>query len=211
MKRVTREVSIMLTQSRFSYLIELSQSMLSSVQAMILQYRELPALVAEEHKMIQAHSYTSRLEEVMLRKVEIGDHISVAFEELQHCSQQLYIVWGEADCEGQAAFPGDLSNCISMLEGICCSLIGKSSEFSIGVLQLQISRLKEALADFTSLIKDVKPLLELNKTALSTIVQNYQMSTRALIDMCEQAQATYTPQGQQSKSSQGTSTIFVKA
>lgn len=201
----------MLTQSRFAYLVEISQKMIQAVQAMMSGYKKFPALISEEHAMIQAHTYGDRLEAVIHEKASAGEEISNAFEELQQLSQQLFSIWGEAECEGQAAYPGDLSNCVRMLEGIHLALSQRETGLAIGVLELQAGRLKEALDQFQKLMTDIKPQIELNRTAITTVAQNYQHSTRVLIEMCEQAQATYTPQGQQSKPTSGTSTIFVKA
>lgn len=201
----------MLTQSRFAYLIEISQKIIGAVQSMMAGYRGFPALISEEHEMVKAHTYTDRLEEIIQAKVELGEKISVSFEELQQLSQQLFSIWSEAECEGQAAYPGDLSNCVAMLEGIFVALKARETGFSMGVLELQVNRVKEVVLNFKAMMAEVKPQLELNRIAITQVSQNYQASTRALIEMCEQAQATYSPTGQQTKRSTGTSTIFVKA
>ncbi|MCX6117385.1 MAG: hypothetical protein NT027_07585 [Proteobacteria bacterium] len=203
----------MLNTSRFSYLIDLMSSMSSSISTMIAGYRSLPSLISEEHLMIKAHTYGPKLEEIMLEKQTIGDSIERNYEDLAQCSQQVYQIWCEAECEGQATFPGDLSNAISMLAGIknCLQNQKVCSDLEISIFDRQLQLLKDSLEQFKSLLTDVKPLLEINKLALSQVVHNYQMSTRALIEMCEQAQATYNPQGQQNRPAEGTSTIFVKA
>jgi len=201
----------MLTPSRFNYLIELSQKVIVAVDSMLQAYRGFPALIEEEHVMIKAHTYTDRLEQIAAEKFELSESIERGFEDLQQLSHQIYLIWGETDCEGQAAYPGDLSNSIKMLDGIAEKLRGSGSSLAMGVLDLQINRVKEAVASFKSEMVKIKPLIELNRIALTEITKNYQASTRVLIEMCEQAQATYTPQGQQSRPSTGTSTIFVKA
>lgn len=200
-----------LSQSRFSYLVEISQKMIQSIQVMVKNYRLFPALIKEEHDMIKAHTYTDRLESVMTAKVDAGVEIEQAFEDLGQLSQQLYVLWGDTECEGQAVHPGDLSNCITMLEGIHKSLQHRESDLAIGVLELQISRMKEVHSEFMTLMQEIKPSIELNRTVLTAVSQNYQSSTRALVEMCEQAQATYTSSGQQARPQTGTSTIFVKA
>lgn len=201
----------MLTQSRFSYLIELSQKMVVAVQSMTTGYRKFPPLLEEEHAMIRAHTYTDRLEQVVEEKHLAGDEIANAFDALQQLSQELFVIWGESDCEGQARFPGDLSNCIAMLEGIHVTLSARATNLALGVLDLQISRLKAVFAEFKAVTTEIKPKIELNRDAITAVAQNYQNSTRVLLELCEQSQATYNPQGQQTRPSSGTSTIFVKA
>lgn len=201
----------MLTQSRFSYLIEISQKMIVAVQAMTVGYRKFPPLIEEEHAMIRAHTYTDRLEQVTEAKTLASEEIAAGFDSLQQLSQELFVIWSESECEGQARFPGDLSNCIAMLEGIHKTLSGRTGTLALGVLDLQISRLKEVFTEFKTLIAAIKPLIELNREAITTVAQNYQNSTRILLELCEQSQATYDPQGQQKRPSTGTSTIFVKA
>lgn len=200
----------MLTQARFSYLIELSQKMVVAVQAMASGYRKFPPLIEEEHAMIRAHTYTSRLEQITEEKHDAGEDVSQAFDALQQLSQELFVIWGEAECEGQARFPGDLSNCIAMLEGIHKALSGRVTGLALGVLELQVSRIKSAFEEFKALIAVIKPQIELNRDAITAVAQSYQNSTRVLLELCEQAQATYNPQGQTTRPSSGTSTIFVK-
>ena len=130
---------------------------------------------------------------------------------MQQLSQQVFNIWGDAECEGTAAYPGDLSNCIQMLEGIHNAIAERQSDLSSSVLALQISRLKEELVLFKNMAASVKPKLELNRSALNGVVRSYQESTRVMVELCEQAQATYSAQGTQNKSSTGTSTIFVRA
>lgn len=201
----------MLTSSRFNYLIEITQKILLAISKMRECYAAFPRLIDEEHAMIQSHHYTARLEAVCAEKTELAEAITQSFEELQQLSQQLFNIWGDVDCEGTAAFPGDLSNCIQMLEDIHKALAERQSELSGNVLALQISRLKEELAAFKKVAGSAKPKIELNRSALSGVVRSYQESTRILVELCEQAQATYSPQGTQTKSSSGTSTIFVRA
>ena len=201
----------MLSQSRFSYLIELSQKLIVAVQSMMAGYQKFPRLIEEEHAMIRTHTYTDRLEEIVDEKMAVGDEITSAFEALQQLSQELFVIWGEAECEGQARYPGDLSNCIAMLEGIHLALSGRVTNLGLGVLDLQISRLKSTFAEFKIQVATIKPMIEVNRDAVSVIAQNYQNSTRVLLELCEQSQATYNPQGQQTRPSTGTSTIFVKA
>lgn len=201
----------MLTQSRFAYLIEISQKLISAVQSMMESYKGFLPLIEEEHAMIKAHTYTDRLQEVCAEKTQLSEEISRCFEDMQALSQQLYMIWGEAECEGQAAYPGDLSNCLAMLEGIHTRLKFSESALALGVLELQVHRLRDTVTAFKKIMDTVKPSIELNRTAITQVAQNYQASTRALIEMCEQAQATYTAQGQQARPSTGTSTIFVKA
>ena len=200
----------MLTQSRFSYLIELSQKMVVAVQTMASGYRKFPPLIEEEHAMIRAHTYTDRLEQITEEKIFAGEEVGQAFDTLQQLSQELFVIWSEAECEGQARFPGDLSNCIAMLEGIHKALSGRMTGLALGVLDLQVSRLKGVFDEFKTLIAVVKPQIEVNREAISTVAQNYQHSTRVLLELCEQAQATYNPQGQTTRPTSGTSTIFVK-
>lgn len=201
----------MLSQSRYAYLIDLSQKIFVAVQSMVAGYRRFPALIGEEHAMILAHTYTDRLEQIVQEKVDAGAEITAAFEDLQQLSQQLFVIWSESDCEGQARYPGDLSNCVDMLQGIHKTLGDRASGLALGVLELQIDRIKTAHAEFSEVVRTIKPLIELNRDTVSTIVQNYQNSTRVLLELCEQSQATYNPQGQQSRPTTGTSTIFVKA
>jgi hypothetical protein len=201
----------MLTPSRFNYLIEITQKFLVSVATMRDCYAAFPRLIDEEHAMISSHSYTSRLEAIAAEKAELAQEITVVFDDLQQLSQQVFNIWGDADCEGTAVYPGDLSNCIQMLEGIHRAISERQSDLSSSVLALQISRLKDELASFKSVAASVKPKIELNRSALNGVVRSYQESTRVMFDLCEQAQATYSSQGTQNKSSSGTSTIFVRA
>lgn len=201
----------MLSQARFSYLIELSQKLIVAVQSMMAGYQKFPPLIEEEHAMIRAHTYTDRLENIIDEKHLAGEEITGAFEALQQLSQELFVIWSEAECEGQARYPGDLSNCIAMLEGIHQALSGRVTNLGLGVLDLQISRLKSTFAEFKSQVAIIKPLIEVNRDAISAVAQNYQHSTRVLLELCEQSQAIYNPQGQQNRPTTGTSTIFVKA
>jgi hypothetical protein len=185
--------------------------MIESVQTMILLYGHLPDLINAEHEMIRVHTYGERLEGVLAKKTEIGASITSCFEDLQQLAQQLFGIWGEADCEGQAAYPGDLSNCVAMLEGITKALATRESGLALNVLTLQAERLKEKVSDFKSSMEKIRPLIELNRTAISQVAENYQTSTRILYEMYEQSQATYTSQGQQAKPTTTQSTIFVKA
>jgi flagellar biosynthesis/type III secretory pathway chaperone len=201
-----------LTESRFSYLIEIAQRMLLCIQQMSSTYRQLPPLIDEEHAMIKSHTYTDRLESVMKAKVEASDGITACFEELSQLSQEVYLIWKESDYEGQAVFPSDLNQSIKMIENIHQGFVmDGGSPLRTSVLLAEIEKLMAAHREFKDLASLIKPKLEVNRTALTQIVTNYQMSTRALIEMCEHVQATYNPNGQQKKSSQGTSTIFVKA
>jgi hypothetical protein len=201
----------MLSASRFNYLIEMTQKLIVSVTNMRLAYDAFPVLVAEEHRMILAHTYTPRLEEICAEKTSLAEQITAGFEELQQLAQQIFNIWGDVECEGVAAYPGDLTNCIGMLEGILQAVRDKNSDLATNVLSLQIRRLRDELDLFRKTASNVKPSLELNRSALNGVVRSYQDSTRALIDLCEQAQATYSSQGTQNKSSSGTSTIFVRA
>jgi hypothetical protein len=201
----------MLSSSRFNYLIEITQKLIASVSEMRLAYDAFPGLIAEEHKMILAHTYSARLEEICAEKIVLSDRITAAFEELQQLAQQVFNIWGDADCEGAAAYPGDLSNCLGMLEGILLSVRERNTELAANVLALQIDRFRNEFERFKQTASGVKPALELNKSALSGVVRSYQDSTRVLVELCEQAKATYSPQGTQNKSSTGTSTIFVRA
>jgi hypothetical protein len=201
----------MLGSSRFNYLIEITQKLIAAVGSMRQAYAAFPSLVAEEHKMILAHTYSVRLEEICAEKMTLSEQITASFEELQQLSQQVFSIWGDAECEGSAAYPGDLSNCLSMLEGILKSLRERNTELAANVLALQIDRFRDEFERFKQTASFVKPALELNRSALSGVVRSYQDSTRVLIELCEQAKATYSPQGTQTKSSTGTSTIFVRA
>ena len=201
----------MLSESRFSYLIEVTENIVIAVNRMSRAYLGFPELVDAEHEMIQQHEYTSKLEETQTRKSELAEEIGVAFNELQQLAGQLFLIWNEAECEGQASFPGDLGNCIRMVEGIRRGLEGNSSTLAVNVLDAQIRKLRESHQLFSDMISKVKGKIELNRTALTAIVQNYQKSTRFLIELCEQSQATYNPGGQTQKPSTGTSTIYVKA
>jgi hypothetical protein len=98
-----------------------------------------------------------------------------------------------------------------MLKGIHPAIIERQSDLAANVLDLQISRLQEELTAFKAVASDVKPKIELNRTALTGIVRSYQDSTRVLFELAEAAQATYSPQGTAKKSSDGASTIFVRA
>lgn len=201
----------MLSSSRFNYLIELTQKLIESVVRMRASYGAFPALIEEEHAMIRAHTYTDRLEAVCLEKTMLSAAVTECFEEMQQITHQLFTIWGDVDCEGVASFPGDLTNCVQMLEGIHAAISERQTELAAGVLSLQISRLREELDAFKELASKVKPQLEVNKLALTGIVRSYQDSTRLLFEMAEQAQATYSPQGTPSKSSEASSTIFVRA
>jgi hypothetical protein len=201
----------MLSQSRFSYLVEISQKMIEAVKAMQSAYSQFPALIREEHDMIKAHTYSERLEEVMKEKHVLGDEIAAAFDELQQLAQQVYMIWGEADCEGQASFPGDLSNCVEMLRGIYSTLSHRATELQLGILNMQIEKLAQVHSSFKEQSEQIKPQLEMNREAISAVAKNYQMSTKILLEMAEQAQATYTPGGQQSKPKLSNSTISIKA
>jgi hypothetical protein len=151
------------------------------------------------------------MEAICSEKTMLSDVIIESFEDLQQLSQQVFNIWGDVDCEGVAAYPGDVSNCIQMLEGIHKALVDRDSGLGTQVLELQISRFKEEFTAFKALSAQIKPKLELNRSALSGVVRCYQESTRALIELCEQAQATYSSQGTQNKPSTGTSTIYVRA
>lgn len=201
----------MLSSSRFNYLIELSQKLILAVARMRQSYAAFPELIEEEHSMIRAHTYTDRLQEICNEKTRLADEISECFEELTQLTQQLFNIWGDVDCEGVAAFPGDLTNCLRMLEGIHGAIVERQSELASGVLRLQIERLGDELLAFKTLSGEVKPQIERNRLALTGIVKSYQDSTRVLFDLAEQAQATYSPQGTTSKPSEGSSTIFVRA
>lgn len=201
----------MLSSSRFNYLIELSQKLILAVARMRHSYAAFPELIEEEHAMIRAHTYTERLQEICNQKAKLADEISECFEELTQLTQQLFNIWGDVDCEGVAAFPGDLTNCLRMLEGIHAAIVERQSELASGVLRLQIERLGDELQAFKTLSAEVKPQIERNRLALTGIVKSYQDSTRILFDLAEQAQATYSPQGTTSKPSEGSSTIFVRA
>jgi hypothetical protein len=98
-----------------------------------------------------------------------------------------------------------------MLEGILQSVRERHTELAANVLALQIDRFKDEFGRFQESARVVKPALELNRSALNGVVRSYQDSTRVLVELCEQAQATYSPQGTQNKSSTGTSTIYVRA
>jgi hypothetical protein len=201
----------MLNSSRFNYLIEITQKYLAAIVKMRECYAAMPKLIDEEHAMIHSHSYSARLEELAAEKSLLADEITTAFDELQQLSQQIFNIWGDADCEGSAMHPGDLSNGIQMLEGIHKAIAERQTDLSANVLSLQISRLKEELALFKKVAAEVKPKIELNRSALSGVVRSYQESTRVMIELCEQAQATYSAQGTQNKSSNGASTIYVRA
>lgn len=201
----------MLSSSRFNYLIEITQKLIAAVTKMRSAYAAFPDLIAEEHAMIMSHTYTARMEAICAEKTSLSENITESFEELQQLAQQVFNIWGDVDCEGVAAYPGDVSNCIQMLEGIHKALVDRDSGLGTQVLDLQISRLKEEFAAFKALSAEIKPKLELNRSALSGVVRCYQDSTRMLIDLCEQAQATYSSQGTQNKPSTGTSTIYVRA
>lgn len=201
----------MLSSSRFNYLIELTQKLIVAVARMRTGYAAFPQLIAEEHAMIRAHTYTERLVEVCNQKMMLASEISESFEELKHLTQQLFTIWGDVDCEGVAAYPGDLSNCVRMLEGIHGAIVERQSDLSSGVLRLQITRLEEELQIFKAVSAQVKPDIEKNRLALSGVVKSYQDSTRFLFELAEQAQATYSPQGTTSKPAEGSSTIFVRA
>jgi hypothetical protein len=201
----------MLSSSRFNYLIEITQKLILAVDRMRDAYRSFPKLIAEEHKMVLSHTYTQRLEEICAEKSVLADDITAAFEEILQLAQQVFNIWGDAECEGSASYPGDLSNCVRMLEGILRSVRERGQGMGPEVLALQIDRLKESVDTFKSVATEVKPLVELNRSALSGVVRSYQESTRVLFELCEQAQATYSPQGVQTKAATGTSTIFVRA
>jgi hypothetical protein len=201
----------MLTSSRFNYLIEITQKMIVALGEMRECYSAFPRLIDEEHAMIQAHRYSARLEEVCTEKTELSEMISQSFEELQQLSHQLFNIWADVDCEGTGVFPGDLSNCIQMLDAIQVAIVERHSEFASNVLALQVSRLKDEFAAFKKVAGEIKPKIELNRSALSGVVRSYQESTRVLAELFEQAQATYSPQGTQNKLSTGTSTIYVRA
>jgi hypothetical protein len=201
----------MLNPSRFNYLIEISQKLISAVDRMREAYRSFPRLIAEEHKMVMSHTYTQRLEEICTEKTILAEDISAAFEEIQQLSQQVFTIWGDADCEGVASYPGDLSNCVRMLDGILESVKDRTPGLAANVLEMQIDKFKESVDLFKSVATAVKPIVEMNRSALSGVVKSYQESTRVLFELCEQAQATYSSQGVQNKSSNGTSTIFVRA
>lgn len=201
----------MLSSSRFNYLIELSQKLILAVARMRRNYAAFPALIEEEHAMIHAHTYTDRLAEICHEKNQLAVDITQCFEELTQLTQQLFNIWSDVECEGVAAFPGDLTNCVRMLEGIHNSIVERQSDLASSVLSVQITRLRDEVQSFKDLSATVKPQIEKNRLALSGIVKSYQDSTRVLFDLAEQAQATYSPQGTTSKSSEGSSTIYVRA
>lgn len=201
----------MLSSSRFNYLIEITQKLIAAVVRMREAYAGFPSLIEEEHAMIRSHDYTPRLEAVCEEKTVLAEGITQSFEDLQQLTQQLFNIWGDVDCEGTASFPGDLSNCIEMLKGIHQAMVERQSDLAANVLDLQISRLQEELMAFKVIASDVKPKIELNRSALTGIVRSYQDSTRVLFELAEAAQATYSPQGTAKKSSDGVSTIFVRA
>jgi FlgN protein len=201
----------MLSSSRFNYLVEIAQKLKQTMNRMMAAYSEFPKLIEEEHKMIFSHTYTARLEAICSEKTKLSEDITQAFEEMQQLSQQIYNIWGDLECEGIAAYPGDLSNCIQMLENIHTTLVSRGTSFSLSILENQITGLKNEFIYFKSAMKQVKPKIELNRSALTGVVRSYQDSTRVLIELCEQAQSTYSPQGTQKKPSGGTSTIYVRA
>ena len=180
----------MLSSSRFNYLIEITQKLIAAVSKMRVAYSAFPDLIAEEHAMIMAHSYTPRLEAICAEKTSLSDSVTEAFEDLQQLAQQVFNIWGDVDCEGVAAYPGDVSNCLQMLDGIHRALVDRDSGLGTQVLELQISRFKEEFGAFKTLSAQIKPKLELNRSALSGVVKCYQDSTRMLVELCEQAQAT---------------------
>lgn len=201
----------MLSTSRFNYLIEITQKLIAAISKMRVAYAGFPDLIVEEHSMIMSHTYTPRLEEICAEKTALSESVIESFEELQQLAQQVFSIWGDVDCEGVAVFPGDVSNCIQMLEGIHKALMDRGSGLGTKVLDLQISRFNEEFSAFKTLSAQIKPKLELNRSALSGVVRCYQDSTRLLIELCEQTQATYSSQGTQNKPSTGTSTIYVRA
>ena len=118
----------MLTSSRFNYLIEITQNILGAISEMRQCYAAFPKLVDEEHAMIQAHRYTVRLEEICKEKIELSEIISQNFSALHQLAHQVFIIWGELECEGSAVFPGDISNCIHMLDSIHATASERQSE-----------------------------------------------------------------------------------
>ncbi len=201
----------MMTASRFNYLIEITHKLIMSVSKMRAAYAHFPRIIDEEHAMIYSHTYTKRLEALCQEKTEIAALITEAFDSLQQLSQQVFTIWGDAECEGTAVYPGDLSNCIKMLEGIHKVVVERHGDLASSVLELQIAKFSEEFHAFKAQSIVVKPKIEMNRSALGGIVRSYQESTRVLFELCEQAQATYSPQGTQNKIGTGSSTIIVRA
>jgi hypothetical protein len=201
----------MMTASRFNYLIEITHKLIMAVIKMRNAYAGFPRLIDEEHSMIYSHTYTKRLEALCHEKTQLSEVITEAFEELQQLSQQVFTIWGDAECEGTAVYPGDLANCIKMLEGIHKVIVDRHRDLASSVLELQIAKFSEEFIAFKAQSLSIKPKIEMNRSALGGIVRSYQESTRVLFELCEQAQATYSPQGTQNKSATGTSTIVVRA
>jgi hypothetical protein len=201
----------MISSSRFNYLIEITHKLTLAVVKMRAAYADFPRLIDEEHAMIYSHTYTMRLETLCHEKTRLSEIITESFEELQQLSQQIFNIWGDMECEGTAAYPGDLSNCVKMLEGIHWAIVERNTDLASAVLELQIAKFREEFLSFKTLSSAIRPKIEMNRSALSGVVRSYQESTRVLFELCERAQATYSPQGTQNKASAGVSTIIVRA
>ena len=95
----------MMTASRFNYLIEITHKLITAVAKMRAAYADFPRLIDEEHAMIYSHTYTVRLEALCQEKTHLSEVITEAFDDLQQLAQQVFTIWGDAECEGTAVYP----------------------------------------------------------------------------------------------------------
>lgn len=188
-------------------LVNILLTMIDDIAAMTEGYAKYPDVIEREFAIIKEGRY-GKLDEIVQQKVELSDAIEKHFESLNAQARYLLIMYKEHFvCEQN--FVSDLSHCDRMLSDLINLQNGKNVIVE-QTLKHHLARFRKELLKFQETASRVKPVLEVNRSAITQISQNYIESNRFWRDLNEERNAPYDRSGVQRSHGQN-SAIVAKA
>ena len=188
----------------YEKIINVVLTLVEATQEMTRLYQRMPEIINHEQNLIRESDYANLFSYIDI-KVNIAAQIEKNFDELNEVARDLlrlhrnFFITTEKNVAG-------LSHCFEMLQDFK-ELIGTSNLLVENTLTANLLHFEKAIAEFNTLVKSIKPALELNKMIMTTIANNYQESQIFWRELAEGRDAPYDAQGLQK--STGRSSSFV--
>ncbi len=188
----------------YEKLVNIILTLVEATQEMTRLYQRMPDIIAHEQQLISDGDYKNLFSYIDI-KVNIANEIEKTFAELNEVARDLLRLHRDFFISTDKNVSG-LSHCLEMLRDFQ-ELIGSSNPLVENTLVLNILHFEKGIKDFNFLVKKIKPALELNKTIMTTIANNYQESQIFWREISEGRDAPYDAHGLQK--STGRSSSFV--
>jgi hypothetical protein len=186
----------MVTDRDIERLIETASALKQGVEALYDAYGAFPPIIEREHRAIRASDF-AEVKSACEAKEAAGAKVEDAFAALIKAGRTL----GElrqrlSPPDAAAPHPVSLADCVEAL-GQLSAVVGEESAGG-KVLAHLLRGTRELEAAFKGRYREVKPMIDANRTVVSTVLRNLQDSYRFWLEEVEKQALGYNAQGVQS-------------